>query len=55
VNNIRQVVAEYEKRLQEMPFVPRSSCGRSMLREGGSPNRNFLTYLFCDLEMAISS
>ena len=42
-----EIVDEYEKRLQEMPFVPRASYGRRMLREDGGPNRDFLMYLFC--------
>jgi len=48
VPKLCEVVSEYEKRLQEMPFVPRSSYGRQMLREDGGQNSNFLTYLFCD-------
>jgi hypothetical protein len=48
VEKLREVVSEYEKRLQEMPFPPRSSYGRRMLREDGDPNRDFVTYLFCD-------
>jgi hypothetical protein len=40
-------VSEYEKRLQEMSFVPRSSYGCRMLREDGGPNRHFVMYLFC--------
>jgi len=53
LEKICEVVNEYEKRLQEMPFVPRSSYGRPMLREGGGPNRNFLTYVFCDQGFAM--
>jgi len=37
VENICEVVAEYEKPLQGMPFFPKSSCGRPMLREDGGP------------------
>jgi hypothetical protein len=47
------VVNEYEKRLQEMSFVPRSSYGLAMLREDGDPNRNFLTYVSCDQGFAM--
>jgi len=47
-----EVVNEYEKRLQEIPFVPMSSYGRPTLREDG-PNRNFLTYVFCDQGFAM--
>jgi hypothetical protein len=47
VKNIREFVAEYEKRLQEMPFMPRSSYGRPMLREDGGPNSNFRNMVVC--------
>ena len=53
VECIRQVVAEYEGRLRKMQWVPRVSYGCGMLRKDGAPNRNFLTYLFGDLELAI--
>ena len=33
--------------------MPRSSYGRPMLREDGGPNRNFLTYVFCDQGFAM--
>ena len=33
--------------------MPRSSYGRSMLREDGGPNRDFLKYLFCDQGFAM--
>jgi len=53
VQHICEVVAEYEKCLQGMPFVPKSSHGRAMLWEDGAPNKIFLTYLLCDQAMAI--
>ena len=37
-----EIIDEYEKRLQEMPFVPRASYGHRMLQEDGGPNRDFL-------------
>ena len=43
VAKLVEMVDEYEKRLQEMPCVPRASYGRRMLRGDGGPNRNFLT------------
>jgi hypothetical protein len=43
-----QLVTEYEEFLQKMQHVPEFSYGRSMLRDDGSPNRFFLTYLFTD-------
>jgi len=53
VGKLVEIVDEYEKRLQEMPFVPRASYGRWMLREDGGPNRDFLAYLFCDFGFAM--
>jgi len=53
VQNICLFVSEYEKHLQGIPFVPKSSYGRAMLREDGGPNKFLLTYLFCDQAMAI--
>ena len=38
-----EMVDEYEKRLQEMPFVPRVSYGHRMLPGDGGPNRDFLS------------
>ena len=48
MQKLREIVYDYEKCLQETPFVPRSLYGRRMLREDGGPNRDFLAYLFCD-------
>ena len=45
VAKLCEVVNEYQKRLQEVPFLPRSSYGRPMLREDGGPNRNFLIHI----------
>jgi len=42
-----EVVNEYEKRLRQMPFVSRSSHGRPMLREDGGSNRNFRKLVLC--------
>ena len=53
VENICKVVAEYEKGVQGMPFFPKSSYGRPMLREDGGPNKIFLTFFFRDQAMAI--
>ena len=48
VAKIQQLVSDYEKRLHEMPYFPRVSYGRRMLLEDGGPNRDFLSFLFCD-------
>jgi len=53
VGKIQKIVDDYEKRLQEMPFIPRSSFRRRMLRQDGGPNRDILTSLFCDSDLAM--
>jgi len=53
VGKINEIIDNYEKRLQEMPFIPRGSFRRRMLRQDGGPNRDFLTYLFCDSGLAM--
>ena len=44
----RRICQAVEERLWGLPFAPRFSFGRRMLREDGTPNRLFRTYLFCD-------
>ena len=41
------------QRVRETPFVPRSSYGRRMSRKDCRPDRDFLTYLFCDSGFAM--
>jgi len=53
VGKIQEIFQDYEKRLQEMPFIPRGSYGRRMVRQDGGPNRDFITYLFCDHGLAV--
>jgi len=53
VGNLKEIVDEYEKRLQGMPSIPRGSYIRRTLRQDGGPNRDFLTYLFCDNDLAM--
>jgi hypothetical protein len=53
VQHLCEVVAEYEKSLQEMSFLPQTSYGRTMLQEHSGPNKIFLTHLFCDHDIAI--
>jgi len=53
MENFCEVVNNYEKRLQDMSLVPRSSYGHPMLREDNGPNRNFLTYVFCYQDFAM--
>ena len=53
VQQMCEVVKDYEERLQGMPFVLETSYGSKMLREDDGPNKVFLTFLFCDHDMAI--
>jgi len=53
VQRLCELVAEYEQRLREMSFVPKSSYGRRVLREYGEPNRMFITFLYSDHAVAI--
>jgi hypothetical protein len=43
----------YEERVRSLPFVPRLSQGRRILRLDGGPSWLFLTYLFTDHSVAI--
>jgi len=53
VGKINEIVDSYEKRLQEVPFIPRGSFRRRMLRQAGGQNTDFLTYLFCESGLAM--
>ena len=53
VEQIAEIVKLYEERLRGLPFVPRFSFGRRVLREDGASNRLFLTYLFSDGAIAM--
>ena len=53
VQQISEVVREYKKSLQEIPFVPRPKYKRGMLREEGETKKIFLTFLVCDQAVAL--
>jgi hypothetical protein len=53
VQQIIEIVAKYEDRLQEMQSVPRLSYGLRLVCTDGAPNRMFLTCLFSHHELAI--
>ena len=53
VQQMQELVAQYEERLREMQLIPRLSYGRRLLRRDGAPNRTFLTSLFIRHELAI--
>ena len=53
VQQMQEIVAQYEERLREMQLIPMLSYGRRLLRRDGAPNRTFLTSLFIRHELAI--
>ena len=53
VEKLSEIIDNYKKCQQAMPFVLRSSYGCRMLREDGGPNRDFLAYLLCDHGFAV--
>jgi len=48
VQRITSVIKEYQDRLREMHYVPKTSFGRDSLRYSGEANKLFLTFLFSD-------
>jgi len=50
VAHIFKVVTEYEERLRGMPFVPRLSYGRPMLREYGPATILYVIVIIFSLE-----
>jgi hypothetical protein len=45
---ITNVITEYQGKLSEMPFVPKTSYKRFSLGYCGDANKAFLTFLFSD-------
>ena len=48
VRHITNVIKEYQDRLYETPYVPKTSYRRDSLGYCGDVNKNFLTFLFSD-------
>ena len=48
VPHVTNVIKEYQDRLREMPYVPKTSYRRDSLGYSGDANKNFLTFLFSD-------
>jgi hypothetical protein len=46
VHHISNVIKEYQNKLREMPFVPKTLYQRDSLGYCGDANKNFLTFLF---------
>jgi hypothetical protein len=53
VEKIQGIISEYQRRLMEMPYVPKRSYGHSAVGINGSVNIVFLTFLFCDKELGV--
>ena len=51
VQQMQEIVAQYEERMREMQLMPMLSYGRRLLRRDGAPNRTFLTSLFIRHEL----
>ena len=51
VNRIKEIISEYQRRLVEMPFVPKRSYGHSVVGINGCVNAGFLTFLFSDKDL----
>jgi hypothetical protein len=48
VQHVTNVIAEYQRGLSQLPYVPRSSYGRDTLGSSGDANKTFLAFLFSD-------
>ena len=48
VQQITNIVKDYQYRVQELPYVPATSFRRDSLGYPGDANKLFLTFLFCD-------
>ena len=53
VDEIKSVISTYQRRLMEMPYVPKTSYGRASLGDDGEANKLFLTFLFSDTDLGI--
>jgi len=53
VDHIKEIISKYQRRIVEMPFVPKRSYGHSAVGINGSVNAGFLTFLFSDRDLGI--
>jgi len=53
VERMKQIISEYQRRIVEMPYVPKRSHGHSAVGINGSANLSFLTFLFSDKDLGI--
>jgi hypothetical protein len=52
VDGIKDVISNYQERLMNMAFAPKSSFGQAVLGDDGNANKLFLMYLFLDMDVA---
>jgi hypothetical protein len=53
VFEIKSVISTYQRRLMEMPYVPKTSYGRASLGDDGQANKLVFTFLFSDMDTGI--
>ena len=53
VEHIQQIIAQYQQRIAEKPYVPIRSYGHSALGINGNVNRAFLTFPFSNKDVGI--
>jgi hypothetical protein len=53
VHQISNVIKEYQDKLREMPYVPKTSYQRDSLGYSGDANKTFLTFLFSNRDIGI--
>ena len=53
VDHIKEIISEYQRRIVEMPFVPKRSYGHCAVGSNGCVKAGFLTFLFSDKDLGI--
>jgi hypothetical protein len=53
VQHITNVIKEYQTKLCQLPFLPKTLFQRDSLGCSGDPNKIFLTFLFCDNRIGV--
>jgi len=53
VDEIKSVISTYQRRLMEMPYVPKTSYGCASLGDDDEANKLFLTLLVSDTDLGI--
>ena len=52
-DEIKSVISTYQRRLMEVPYVPKTSYGRASLGDDGEANKLFLMFLSSDMDIGI--